>query len=191
MCGYVGPMTGLKEQAKSCGRQGGTRLRLCLLVSILLHCFVFAFSRVEPEKRDWSQSGSQRSILVRLSSGPVALGYEAHEKAASENLPAMPEHLSRQLAQPETERKDTGLSAPVLLSELETEIADLDSYGFVILSLDLSAEGNVLKVEVVSSTLSENWTDYFLAKFGEAKFIPWLEGGVPRRGKTSFRIDVD
>lgn len=78
-----------------------------------------------------------------------------------------------------------------IVSEISIVIDNPSASGFLILSLDVNADGVVDASEIVYSELPADVTQLIERKFATAKFKPAAVNGEPRRSRVLFRVDVD
>lgn len=73
---------------------------------------------------------------------------------------------------------------PVMVSEIDTRPSQLAQYnqgGEIKIQIWIDEDGNVVKSQVVNSTLPQAFIDYTIASFSQAKFNAGIKDGVPVR----------
>lgn len=167
-----------------------SELAVCVLISVAVHVLVLVFpfevcdGCVLVGKDDWRFGGNRLQVSFRQMRSAIQI-----EPAPSSDLAINP--LSG--------RKDKGKegapavlqeSAPDLISDIDTEIADERAYGFMILRIDVSSTGEATGTEVLYSGLSDGVTATLAARFSRARFKPAMHNGEKVNATMFLRIDV-
>lgn len=79
---------------------------------------------------------------------------------------------------------------PELISPLSLEVRDVRAFGFMILWLAISETGDVVGVEIIYSTLSDEVSAELRSRFMQSRFSPKLVSGVAEATDILLRIDV-
>ena len=78
-----------------------------------------------------------------------------------------------------------------LLSEITLDVDDPTAFGFMVLSVEIDADGVVQATGILHTDFSQELTASILQKFSAAKFRPAERGGESQGATLLFRVDVD
>lgn len=170
-------------------------LLACLLVSLLLHALVF----VLPVDRKglgggaWERSVGRIALVVELSGKSLAAA------DANTGMP-QPSALVPQWRQGGKPSDASGLiylpasaldQLPEMIGDVDHEFDSRGAKGYLILKLQVGADGNVVDAKVLTSTLAAELEPEITRRFRQARFRPGEIAGRPVGSEIIIQVDVE